>query len=94
MSAQLFASCLAGVFTCAGVAASQMPPTASSDLDSLIRVGLQVNPSIHAAEHNQAVARARIGPAGAWPDPVLGLGLTDLPIARPWFYDSFTRSSV
>jgi cobalt-zinc-cadmium efflux system outer membrane protein len=106
MSAQLFALSLAAVVACAGVAASEAPPThrsadtthhasvVSDDLDSLIRSGLQANPSIRAAEHRQDAARARVGPAGSWADPVLGVGLTDLPIARPGFYDSFTMKVV
>src|SRR5262249_56413810 len=60
------------------------------DLDSLIRIGLANNPTIRFAEQSQRAARARVGPAGAWADPVLGLGVTDLPIARPGFYDDFT----
>ncbi len=93
MSAQLFAPSLAAVVACAGLAVAQPTrPATTSDLDSLIHVGLRANPSTHVAEHAQAAARARIGPAGAWEDPVLGLGLTDLPIARPGFYDSFTMT--
>jgi outer membrane protein TolC len=95
MSAQLFVPPFAAVVACASLAIAQPTrPVASSDLDSLIRVGLQANPSIHAAAHTQAAARARIGPSGAWADPVLGLGLTDLPIARPGFYDSFTMKVI
>ncbi len=89
MSAQLFAPYLVAVVAYAGVAGAQ-PLAALSDLDSLIRLGLRSNPSIHVAGHAEAAARARIGPAGSWADPILGLGLTDLPIARPGFYDSFT----
>jgi outer membrane protein TolC len=67
---------------------------ARTDLDSLIRLGLASNPSIRAAESDQRAARARVGPARAWADPILGLGIEDLPIVRPGFYDSFTMKVV
>ncbi len=108
MSAQLFVPSLVAVVAWAGVATShaacQSLPhpsadttygaLASSDLNSLVHAGLQANPAIHATAHAQAAARARIGPAASWADPILGVGLTDLPIARPGFYDSFTMKVV
>ena len=68
--------------------------TASSDLDSLVRIGVAANPAIRAAESGRGAARARIGPAGAWADPVVGVGLQDLPLTRPGFYDTFTMETV
>jgi outer membrane protein TolC len=67
---------------------------ASSDLDSLVRIGLAANPTIRAAESGRSAARARIGPAGAWADPVVGVGLQDLPLTRPGFSDTFTMETL
>jgi outer membrane protein, heavy metal efflux system len=74
------------------VARAQKIP--SSDLDSLVRIGLAANPTLHAAESSRSAARARIGPAGAWADPVVGVGLQDLPLTRPGFYDTFTMETL
>src|SRR4029077_13845078 len=90
MSEQLVVRAIAGALVAlvwAPIVRSQSVP---SDLDSLIRIGLARNPAIRVAEQSQRAAHARIGPAGAWADPVVGLGVTDLPIARPGFYDDFT----
>jgi len=65
-----------------------------AELSALVEQALTANPTIRAAENGRTAARARIGPAGAWADPVLGVGLTDLPISHPGFYDSFTQKTV
>jgi outer membrane protein TolC len=67
---------------------------ARTDLDSLVRLGLATNPTIRAAESDRHAATAAVGPAGAWADPILGVGVEDLPIVRPGFYDSFTMKVV
>jgi len=90
MSEQLVVRAIAGALVALAWAPIVRSQSVPSDLDSLIRVGLARNPAIRVAVESQRAARARIGPAGAWADPVLGLGVTDLPIARPGFYDDFT----
>jgi outer membrane protein, heavy metal efflux system len=62
----------------------------TSDLHVLVSRALEVSPSIAAARDRASAIRARIGPAGARPDPVLGLGITDMPIRQPGFADDFT----
>lgn len=50
--------------------------------DSLVRRALTVNPRIRAAMAQLDAARARIGPAGTWVDPMLMAGIQNLPLAR------------
>jgi outer membrane protein, heavy metal efflux system len=66
----------------------------TSNLDTLVSRALDVSPSIAAARDRASASRARIGPAGARPDPVLGLGITDMPIRQPGFADDFTMQVV
>ncbi|MGH7562127.1 MAG: TolC family protein, partial [Gemmatimonadales bacterium] len=53
-----------------------------------------VNPAIRAAQQRVNAARARIGPAGLRPDPVLMLGVRDFPVAKPGFSDNFTMKMI
>ena len=62
----------------AGVPAS--PASASDDLEALISAALSVHPSIHAARDRVEAARAAVGPAGALPDPMLGVGVMNVPL--------------
>jgi outer membrane protein TolC len=52
----------------------------SSSLDALVGRALQANPAIIASARRVEAARARIGPAGALPDPMLSLGIQNLPL--------------
>ena len=63
-------------------------------IDSLVAVALGTNPTIRAAERRVDAARARIGPAGALPDPVLSLGIMNLPIVDPGFDDFMTMNTL
>ncbi len=67
---------------------------AETAVDSLVAVALGANPTIRAAERRVDAARARIGPAGALPDPVLSAGIMNLPIADPGFDDFMTMNTV
>jgi cobalt-zinc-cadmium efflux system outer membrane protein len=49
-------------------------------LDSLVTRAVAVNPRLRAAHHRVEAARARIGPAGARPDPMLMAGIQNLPL--------------
>lgn len=49
-------------------------------LDSLLARAADVNPRLRAAQHRIEAARARIGPAGARPDPMLMAGIQNLPL--------------
>lgn len=55
---------------------------APRDLEGLISHALTVHPSIRAARDRVEAARAAIGPAGALPDPMLGVGMMNVPLGR------------
>lgn len=67
---------------------------AAEDVDSLVARALVVHPEIRAARERIEAARARIGPAGALPDPMLGLGIMNLPVSEPGFRDFMTMKTV
>ena len=76
--------------------AAQGPPVSSqvTDLDSLVALARAVNPEIDAARHRVAAAQARIGPASTLPDPMLGVGVMNLPLTEPGFGDMMTMATV
>ncbi len=51
-------------------------------LQALIARGLETNPEIAAASARVRAAQARVRPAGALPDPILGVGIQNLPLGR------------
>lgn len=67
---------------------------ALSSLDSLVAIALESNPRIDAARSHIEAARARISPAGTLPDPILGMGIMNLPVAEPGFGDFMTMKIV
>lgn len=54
----------------------------AADVDTLIARAVTVHPALRAAASRVAAARARVSPAGAWPDPMLMVGIQNLPITR------------
>ena len=67
----------------------------SSDLDSIVEHAVAVNPALAAARHRVEAARARVGPAGARPDPMLLAGIENQPLGpeAPMTSASGTASS-
>ena len=63
-------------------ALSSRSDTLSPTIDSLVARALATNPTIRAARARVDAARARIGPAGARPDPMLMLGIQNLPLGN------------
>lgn len=63
--------------------ASSPPPAADApqSLEGLISHALSVHPSIRAARDRVGAAQAAIRPAGALPDPTLGVGVMNVPIS-------------
>lgn len=55
-------------------------PRDTTSVAALVARAQQVNPAIAAARERVSAARARIGPAGLLPDPMLMLGLQNLPL--------------
>lgn len=66
----------------------------SSGVDALIAVAMAANPAVRAARSRADATRARVGPAGLRPDPMLMVGLRDFPLSNPGFYDNFTMKMV
>jgi cobalt-zinc-cadmium efflux system outer membrane protein len=53
----------------------------SASLDALVSHAVGVHPAIRAAAARVQAARARVRPAGAWPDPMLMVGIQNLPMS-------------
>ena len=66
----------------------------SSSLDSLVALSLHASPGIRAARDRLDAAEARVGPAGARPDPMLMAGIQNFPISEPGFRDFMTMKMV
>jgi len=64
------------------------------ELDSLVALALAVNPKIHAAQQRVLAMRAQVGPAGALPDPMIGIGVINFPVSEPGFSDDMTMKTV
>ena len=56
------------------------PPRDTTSVEALIARAHQANPSIAAARARVSAARARVTPAGLLPDPMLMLGIQNLPL--------------
>ena len=76
----------------AAMPASEAQP--ASSLDSLVALALRASPSIRAARDRTGAAEARVGPAGARPDPMLMAGIQNFPISEPGFRDFMTMKMV
>lgn len=61
--------------------ASPVGAQAENSLDALIARAASANPSLEAARDRVTAAAARVGPAGAWADPMLMAGILNLPLA-------------
>lgn len=69
-------------------------PDASSALDSLMAAARREAPAVLAAEARVRAAQASIGPAAALGDPMLVLGVVNLPLGEPGFQDEMTMKMV
>jgi len=83
-----------GLIVGVGQSSAQEESRAPDTLDSLVLHALEVNPSVRAAQRRLEAARARVGPAGALPDPTLSLGVVNLPVSDPGFDDLMTMKTV
>ncbi len=70
------------------------PESSRTRLDSLIALAIQANPSLRAAESRQRAAEATVPAAGARPDPMLMLGVMNLPLGGMGFADEMTMKTV
>ena len=79
-------------FSPLGAAVAQDP--GDTNLDSLIAIALANSPAIRAARARVDAAQARIGPSGLRPDPMLMVGVQNMPVSDPGFADEMTMKMV
>ncbi|MBW3627932.1 MAG: TolC family protein [Gemmatimonadetes bacterium] len=68
--------------------------TTAETLDGLTARAVAVHPSVLLASARVEAARARVGPAGAWMDPMVMAGVQNLPVSEPGFKDFMTMKMV
>lgn len=89
---------LRGLLLCATVttAADGQLATAAdtSALSAITRRAMVTHPSVRAASARLDAARARVGPAGIRPDPMLMAGIQNFPVSEPGFGDFMTMKMV
>jgi outer membrane protein TolC len=66
----------------------------ASPLDSLVAQAIDASPIIAAARARADAAAARVGPAGARPDPMLMAGVQNFPLSEPGFADFMTMKMI
>lgn len=76
------------------MAASAQTRVEPGPLDSLIARARLTSPSIRSAAARLDAARARVAPAGLRPDPMLMVGVQNLPVRDPGFADEMTMKMV
>lgn len=74
---------VAALFVPAGAPAQD----SGSTLQDLVAEAERENPGLRAAESRVEAARARVPQAGALPDPMLGVGVMNVPVSDPSFAD-------
>lgn len=75
-------------------AAGPTEATGATALDALVARAQAVHPTIRAAADRLEAARARVGPAGLRPDPMLMAGIQNYPVSEPSFTDFMTMKMV
>ncbi|MEO7648796.1 MAG: hypothetical protein ABIV11_11290, partial [Gemmatimonadaceae bacterium] len=75
-----FPRCVAACLTAALIAAPVARAQETGDVDSLARQAIAVNSTIRSAAARVTAARERVSPAGVWPDPMLMLGIINVPL--------------
>ncbi len=70
------------------------PATQMASLSDLLSHADSVNPDVDATRESAAAARAAIPQAGALPDPVLTVGVTNFPVSDPGFRNDFMTMKV
>jgi cobalt-zinc-cadmium efflux system outer membrane protein len=73
---------------------AQSPPTDTLSLDQVVREVLRHNDGLKAAAFMEEAARRQVGPAGAWDDPMLMLGIENLPPSFRFDEEMMTMKAV
>lgn len=69
-------------------------PDDDATLAALIAQATMASPRVRATAARTAAARARVGPAGSRPDPMLMTGLQNFPLLKPGFTDEMTMKMI
>ena len=85
-------------FMCALISSVALSSISSAQsatpLDSLVARAISVSPVVAVAQARADAAAARVGPAGARPDPMLMAGVQNFPLSEPGFADGMTMKMV
>lgn len=73
---------------------ARVVPPGSASLEALVAAATSSHPKVKAAQERVAAARARIAPAGQLPDPMIGLGVMNLPLRDPSLRDEMSMVSL
>ena len=88
------AAMIAALAVASPLGAQSPPPSGDPELDALVTHALTVNPTVGAARARVEAAQARVAPAGTRPDPMLGVGIVNLPVSEPGFSDFMTMKML
>ncbi len=69
-------------------------PAQALDLDTVFKEVVQSNPSLSAARTKIVAAEDRVGPAGAWPSPMVMLGAMNVPVGGGFDEQPMTMKQV
>ena len=77
------------------LASAQAPaPAHALDLPAALREAAHANPGLEGSRAMVDAARARVAPAGAWPAPMLELGVLNVPASGRFDMDPMTMKMV
>ena len=82
------------VLCCALLPAVARAQSHGAVADALIERATITNPAVRAARERVNAARARVGPAGQLPDPMISVGVMNMPLKEPGFGDFMTMKTV
>src|SRR5262245_26709237 len=75
-------------------AAVALPARAALDLQTVLRDVAAANPTLSARRAMVEAARRRVAPAGAWPAPMLELGVVNVPTSGRFDEDPMTMKMI
>ena len=85
---------LGGLMVVAARANAQATPSDTLSMDQVVREVVRNNDRLKAAAFMEEAARREIGPAGAWDDPMLMLGVQNLPSSFRFNEDMMTMKMI
>jgi outer membrane protein, heavy metal efflux system len=68
--------------------------TMGPQLDSLVASAIAQQPALAAAVRRAEALRLRVTPAGTLPDPMMGVGIMNMPIRNPGFKEEMTMATL